>query len=99
MDVGQGSAMVADPAIPDMAPVQSDDSEDSRVSVKDRAAGAEMLAPAPEPKVTAPGPMRSRRARRASNLKAARRAQRKGLSEPRLPAGSQWKRRLNWTCW
>jgi hypothetical protein len=34
------------------------------------------------------------------NLKAAaRRAQTKGLAEPRLPAGSRWKRRLNWTCW
>jgi hypothetical protein len=100
MMVGQGSATVADPAIPDMAPVRSDDPEDSRKSARDQAAGAEPLAPAPEPTVTAPEPMKSRRGRRVSNLKAAaRRAQKKGLSEPRLPAGSQWKRRLNWTCW
>jgi hypothetical protein len=100
MEVGQGSATVADPAIPDMAPVQSDDPEDSRKSARNQAAGAETLAPAPEPRVTAPEPMKSRRPRRNSNLKAAaRRAQKKGLSEPRLPAGSQWKRRLNWTCW
>jgi hypothetical protein len=42
----------------------------------------------------------TRAARKLGRLRAAsRRATKQGLPQPRLPAGSRWKRRLPWTCW
>jgi hypothetical protein len=64
-----------------------------------RPLAAEPLA-APEKTELAREPAKALRPRGTSRLKAAaRRAQRKGLPAPRLPAGSRWKRRLDWTCW
>jgi len=52
-----------------------------------------------EETVTAPE-LTSAQFKRSTNRKAAaRRAQKKGLPRPRLPAGERWKARLNWTCW
>jgi len=96
VEEGQGTSSEA---IPDIA-VKSGVLDDSAsTSVDNQALAAEPLAAPQEPDAaqeltTVPRP------RRSSNLKAAaRRAQKKGLTIPRLPAGERWKARLNWTCW
>ena len=50
--------------------------------------------------LSAPEPVSAPKPKRSGNLRnACRRAKKRGLPLPRLPAGSRWKRRLPWMCW
>jgi hypothetical protein len=62
-------------------------------------APAEPIRPAPDALSTSK-PISAPKPKRSGNLRVAcRRAEKRGLPLPRLPAGSRWKRRLPWMCW
>ena len=96
VDEGQGTSPKP---IHDIA-VKSDALNDPiGISAENQTLTGEALA-APQESATAHGLTTVSRPRRSSNPKAAaRRAQKKGLPAPRLPAGERWKARLSWTCW
>jgi hypothetical protein len=101
VEVGQGALKKPAALTLESAPAQDDVLDDSSsMSVRDEASAAEPLALALDEPVNPPARTSVRRSRASAHLKATcRRATKQGQPQPRLPAGSRWKRRLPWTCW
>jgi hypothetical protein len=98
--VGQGASTETAPAKRAVEQLHRDATADcSGMPGNEQASASERVARDLDLAVSLPEPT-SAPFKPSANLKAAaRRAQKKGLPTPRLPAGERWKRRLSWTCW